>query len=183
MDLKEIMSVSGQGGLFKFITQARNGIIVESFVDNKRSFVSASTKVSSLEEIAVFADDKEVPLKEILKTIHSLEPEVAIPEVGSSPDALKEFMEQVLPEYDRNRVYVSDIKKIVNWYVALKANDLLEFEEAEEEADSGKEKKEDGEPQKEENSGSGKSKKEENPGSDSEKGKKEDGGSQKKDGK
>ena len=60
MDLKEIMSVSGQGGLFKFVSQARNGIVVESFSDKKRSFVSAATKVSALEDIAVFTEKEEV---------------------------------------------------------------------------------------------------------------------------
>jgi len=186
MDLKEIMSVSGQGGLFKFVSQARNGVIVESFADSKRSFVSASTKISSLEEIAVFAVEKEVPLKEILKTIHSLEPEVAVPDPGSSADALKEFMEKVLPEYDRNRVYVSDIKKIVSWYGTLKANGLLEFEEteAETEPDTSSESSHDSDSnsdsdsdlskgKKEEDTGSGKVKKEKDSGS--EKAKKKDG--------
>ena len=143
MDLKEIMSVSGQGRLFKFVSQARNGIIVESFSDNKRSFISASTKVSSLEDIAVFTDEKEIPLKEVFRTIQSLEPEVTIPEPGSAPEELKEFMGKVLPNYNRSRVYVSDIKKIVGWYGTLKEKGLLEFEEevrsdSDADADSGK---------------------------------------------
>ncbi|MBN2480802.1 MAG: DUF5606 domain-containing protein, partial [Bacteroidales bacterium] len=135
MDLKEIMSVSGQAGLFKFVSQARNGIIVESFADKKRSFVSANVKVSSLEDIAVFTDHEEVPLKEILKKIDSLDTGIPIPDSRSTPDALKEFMDKVLPDYDRNRVYVSDIRKIANWYTILKAHDLLKFEP--EDVDSG----------------------------------------------
>jgi hypothetical protein len=132
MDLKEIMSVSGQGGLFKFVSQARNGIIVESFSDNKRRFVSASTKVSALADIAVFTEDEEVPLKQVFKKISSMDDEVNLPDPGSAPDDLKAFMEKVLPDYDRSRVYASDIKKIVNWYQMLKTHDLLDFKEDEE---------------------------------------------------
>lgn len=129
MDLKEIMSVSGQSGLFRFVSQGRNGIIVESFTDNKRSFVSASQKVSSLGDIAIFTDSEEVPLKDVLKNIHDLEPGVPAPDAKSSPDVLKKFMEKVLPNYDRDRVYISDIKKLFSWYNALLELNLLSFEE------------------------------------------------------
>jgi len=136
MDLKEIMSVSGQAGLFKFVSQARNGIIVESFSDKKRSFISASTKVSALEDIAIFTEGEEVPLKQVFKKILSLEGEIILPEAGASPDLLKAFMEKVLPEYDHNRVYVSDIKKVVSWYQTLKEHDLLDFDEEDENSEA-----------------------------------------------
>ena len=130
MDLKEIMSVSGQSGLFKFVSQGRNGIIVESFTDKKRTFVSASQKVSSLGDIAIFTDGDEVPLHDVLKKIHDVEPGIPAPDPKSSPDILKKFMEKVLPNYDRERVYVSDIKKLVSWYNALLELKLLNFDEA-----------------------------------------------------
>jgi hypothetical protein len=129
MDLKEIMSVSGQSGLFRFVSQGRNGIIVESFTDKKRNFVSASQKVNSLADIAVFTDNEEVPLKDVFKKIHELEPGIPAPDAKSSPDILKKFMEKVLPNYDRDRVYISDIKKMVTWYNALLALKLLVFDE------------------------------------------------------
>jgi hypothetical protein len=129
MDLKEIMSVSGQSGLFRFVSQGRNGIIVESFADKKRSFVSTSHKVSSLGDIAIFTDGEEVPLKDVLKRIHELDTGVAVPDSKSSPDVLKKFMETILPNYDRERVYVSDIKKLVSWYNSLHELKLLNFEE------------------------------------------------------
>jgi len=129
MDLKDIMSVSGQSGLFRFVSQGRNGIIVESFTDKKRSFVSASHKVSSLGDIAIFTDGEEVPLKDVLKTIHELEPGVPAPDPRSSPDVLKKFMEKILPNYDRERVYMSDIKKLFAWYNSLLELKLLNFEE------------------------------------------------------
>jgi hypothetical protein len=129
MDLKEIMSVSGQSGLFRFISQGRNGIIVESFTDNKRSFVNTSQKVSSLGDIAIFTENDEVPLKDVLKKIHELQPGIPAPDHKSSPDSLREFMDKVLPDYDRARVYISDIKKLVSWYNTLLDHKLLNFEE------------------------------------------------------
>ena len=129
MDLKEIMSVSGQSGLFRYVSQGRNGIIVESFTDKKRTFVSANQKVSSLGDIAIFTDGEEVPLHDVLKKIHELEPGIPVPGPKSSPDVLKKFMEKVLPAYDRERVYVSDIKKLASWYNTLLELKLLSFEE------------------------------------------------------
>jgi len=129
MDLKEIMSVSGHSGLFKFVSQGRNGIIVESYTDKKRMFVSASQKVSSLNDIAIFTDGDEVPLKDVLKSIHEMEPGTPAPDPKSSPDVLKKFMEKVLPTYDRNRVYISDIKKLASWYNSMLELKILDFTE------------------------------------------------------
>jgi hypothetical protein len=129
MDLKEIMSVSGHSGLFKFVSQGRNGIIVESFADKKRMFVNASQKVSSLNDIAIFTDGDEVPLKDVLKSIHEMAPGTPAPDPKSSPDVLKKFMEKVLPTYDRNRVYISDIKKLASWYNSLLELKMLDFTE------------------------------------------------------
>jgi len=129
MDLKEIMSVSGQSGLFRFISQGRNGIIVEAFSDKKRSFINASSKVSSLEDIAIFTSEEEVPLKQVLKSIFELENGGPAPDPKSSPEELKAFMEKILPTYDHERVYVSDIKKLVTWYNTLLSLNMLSFEE------------------------------------------------------
>jgi hypothetical protein len=123
------MSVSGQSGLFRFISQGRNGIIVESFTDKKRSFINASSKVSSLEDIAIFTSEEEVPLKQVLKSIFELEKGGSAPDPKSSPAELKAFMEKILPTYDQERVYVSDIKKLVTWYNALLSLNMLSFEE------------------------------------------------------
>jgi len=129
MDLKDIMSVSGQSGLFRFISQGRNGIIVEAFSDKKRSFINASSKVSSLEDIAIFTSEEEVPLKQVLKNIFDLEKGGPAPDPKSPPEVLKAFMEKVLPTYDQDRVYHSDIKKLVSWYNTLLSLNMLTFEE------------------------------------------------------
>jgi hypothetical protein len=129
MDLKDIMSVSGQSGLFRFISQGRNGIIVEAFSDKKRSFVNASSKVSSLEDIAIFTSEEEVPLRQVLKNIFDLEKGGSAPDPKSSPEVLKAFMEKILPTYDQDRVYLSDIKKLISWYNTLLSLNMLTFEE------------------------------------------------------
>lgn len=135
MNLKEILAISGYSGLFKFISQGRNGIVVESFTDKKRSFVPATTKVSSLEDIAIFTNEKDVPLKDVFKIMFEKENGAkSIDAKTSSPDELKQYMEKILPDYDREKVYVSDIKKLVTWYNILHDHDLLKFEEEEQPA-------------------------------------------------
>jgi hypothetical protein len=129
MDLKEIMSVSGQSGLFRFVSQGRNGIIVESFTDKKRSFVNASSKVSSLADIAIFTSEEEVPLRQVLKSIFEQENGGPAPDPKSAPEVLKAFMVKVLPSYDQDRVYLSDIKKLVSWYNTLLSLNMLTFDE------------------------------------------------------
>jgi len=142
MDLKEIMSISGHSGLFKFISQGRNGIIVESFADQKRSFVNASNKVSTLEDIAIFTTEEEVPLKTVLKNVHDALNGEQAPDPKSSPEELRTFMEKVLPAYDRDKVYISDIKKLASWYNALLSLDLLKFDETDPEAGTAETKEE-----------------------------------------
>jgi len=139
MDLKDILVISGFGGLFKFISQGRNGIIVESFASKKRTFVSAATKVSSLNEIAIFTDTEEVSLSDVFKSIFQKENGGKTIDPKSSNDELKNFMAEILPNYDKERVYVSDIKKLVIWYGILLDNKLLVFEEEEKKESTEKE--------------------------------------------
>lgn len=133
MKLKDILSISGKGGLYKFISQARNGIIVESFDDGKRTAISASAKVSALEDIAIFTETEEVPLADVFKKIYEKENGEKTIDHKSSPEELKAFIESILPDYDKERVYVSDIKKLIMWYNILIAHNLLKPEEEEEE--------------------------------------------------
>lgn len=131
MNLKEIMSISGHPGLFRYIAQARNGIIVEGLEDKKRINAYASYKVSTLEDIAVFTSSGEVPLKDVFKKIHEKENGGKAPDAKASNEELKKYLESILPEYDRDRVYVSDIKKMLSWYNILHHNEMLDFTEEE----------------------------------------------------
>ena len=129
MNLKDILAISGKGGLFKFISQGRTGIIVESFEDKKRTVIHASSKVSALEDIAIFTETEEVALGDIFNKIHEKENGKETIDHKSSSEELKAFMEEILPEYDKERVYVSDMKKLVQWYNMLHKLDLLKPDE------------------------------------------------------
>lgn len=129
--LKDILSISGFGGLYKFISQGRTGIIVESFEDKKRMNASATAKISALEDIAIFTDTEDLPLKAVFKAISEKENGGEAISHKSSADELKNYFAEVLPDYDRDRVYVSDIKKVVNWYNLLLKFEMLNFDEEE----------------------------------------------------
>lgn len=136
MDLTEILSIGGKPGLYKMLSQTKNGLIVQSLgQDKKRIPVYASDKVSTLEEISIFTYDEDMPLKEVFQQIYEkLEAKKAISH-KSSPNEMKAFMEKVLPNYDKERVYVSDIKKLIQWYNILLSENLISLEKEEEEED------------------------------------------------
>lgn len=134
------MAISGHSGLFKFISQGRHGIIVESLTDGKRNNVNASAKVSSLTDIAIFTNDGEIAFRDVLKKIKETENGGAAISQKSDDKELKKYFEKILPDYDRERVYTSDIKKVITWYNQLQALNLLDIiEEKEAPAEEAKE--------------------------------------------
>jgi len=134
IELKDILSISGRGGLFKFIAQARNGVVVESLEDQKRHVAPASARVSSLVDIAIFTEEEEVPLADIFMKIYDKTGGKESISHKASSDELKSLFVELVPDYDEDRVYVSDIKKVFQWYNQLHANELLEVIEKEEES-------------------------------------------------
>lgn len=133
MALKDILVISGQGGLFKYISQGRNNVIVESLADQKRTTIPASSKISMLDDISIFAENKDVSLCEVFKKIQEKENGGTTIPHKSSDAELKKYFDEVLPEYDKDRVYVSDIRKIVMWYNLLHDLGITDFEVPEEE--------------------------------------------------
>ncbi len=133
--LKDILSISGKGGLFKFIAQARNGIVVESLEDKKRHVAPSTARVSSLEDIAVFTEEEEVPLADIFMMIHEKHEGGETISHKSPAEELKTEFKELVPNYDEERVYLSDIKKVFQWYNQLHGHDMLEIIEKKEEAD------------------------------------------------
>jgi len=133
MEFKDILAISGYPGLYRFVAQAKNGIIVESFDTGKRMHAGAHLKVSSMDDIAVFTHEGEARLIEIFRKISELENGGEAPDPKSNKDILFAYFEKVLPEFDRSRVYQSDIKKILQWYNILLKHNLLNLEESEEE--------------------------------------------------
>ncbi len=131
MYLKGILSISGYPGLYKLISQGKTSIIVESLIDKKRMPAYASSKISALEDIAIFTDGEEVPLKQIFKSIFKLENGGIIPTEKINDKEIKNYFETVLPSYDKIRVYVSDMKKVMQWYNLLHSHNLLNVNEME----------------------------------------------------
>lgn len=129
--LKDILAISGHSGLFKFISQGRSGIIVESLDTKKRMNASATAKISTLEDISIYTDSGEVSLKDIFKAIFDKEEGRETISHKASNDELQSYFEAIVPDYDRDRVYVSDIKKVARWYNILHSYDMLNFEEEE----------------------------------------------------
>lgn len=134
--LKGILAISGHSGLFKMVAESKNSIIVESLDTKKRIPVYSTAKVSALEDIAIYTYEADVPLKDVFKTISDVEDGGAALSPKSSGNELKAYFEKVLPDYDQDRVYVSDIKKVLLWYNTLQEKDMLDFSETEEEDSS-----------------------------------------------
>lgn len=136
MSLDKILSIGGRPGLFKLVTQTRSGFVAESLVDGKRITASLRNNVSVLSEIAVYTLDEELPLRAVFQKIKEKE-NGGKTAVGHKEEKIKleEYFFEVLPDYDEDRVYASDIKKIIQWYNLLNDNGLNDFSEPEEETD------------------------------------------------
>lgn len=136
MNLKEILAIAGYPGLFKYVSQAKNGIIVESLLDKKRMPAYASAKVSALEDIAIFTESAEVPLGDVFTKIFEKESGGPAPDAKSSPDKLAAYFATILPDYDKKKVYSSDIKKVITWYNILHGLNMLNLPEEEKKEDA-----------------------------------------------
>ncbi|MEN9443155.1 MAG: hypothetical protein RIS47_45 [Bacteroidota bacterium] len=129
MNLKDILAISGYGGLYKTIAKTRGGMIVESLIDGKRMPANATAKISALEDIAIYTSAEEVPLKQVLQAIYTKENGGKAIDPKSTGDALKAYFEEVLPDYDKSRVYTSDMKRLFTWYNLLLEKGFIEAEE------------------------------------------------------
>ena len=139
--LKTILSVSGKPGLYKMISQGNNLLIVESLTDKKRIPAYAKDKVISLGDIAIYTNEEEVPLYKVLNSVKEKENcrKIPVDLSKATPDELRAYLAEVLPEFDRERVYPTDIKRLMNWYNILLDAGITEFdpeEEAEEETET-----------------------------------------------
>ena len=134
-DLTRILSISGQSGLFNYVSQARNGVVVESLVDGKRSSFGMTSKMTSLADISIYTDDEEVKLQQVFTNMKEVLGDDDAPSSKSTPETLKALFEKALPAYDRDRFYVSHMKKVVEWYNVLKNHASLDFTDPEAEAE------------------------------------------------
>lgn len=132
MDYSKIIVVSGKSGTFKIMAQSRGGIIAESLTDGKKMPIAANSKVTSIEDIVIFTETDEVKLKEVFKNMKKLADEGTTFSNKVSDNEIKASFEQILPEYDKDRVYVSDMKKIILWFNQLNEHNLIVTETEEE---------------------------------------------------
>lgn len=128
MSLQKILAISGKPGLFELKVQTRTGFVAESLLDGKRITVGMRSNVSLLSEIAVYTYDEEIKLAEIFKAIATKENEGLTISNKEDNATLSSYFREVLPEYDEDRVYVSDIKKILNWYNLLQPKGFVSLE-------------------------------------------------------
>ena len=115
------------------LAQTKNGLVVESMLDGKKFTAFSHERISTLEEISIYTADEDRPLKDILKAIFDMQEGKAAISHKAPAEELKAFFEKAVPDYDKENVYVSDIKKVVNWYNALLEQDMLDFTEEEKE--------------------------------------------------
>ena len=131
MSLEKVLSISGKPGLYKLTTQTRSGFLAESLIDGKKISVSGRHNVSLLSEIAIYTLTEELPLREVFLKISEKENGAEAINHKASKDQLEEYFFSVLPDYDEDRVYPSDIKKVVQWYNLLTKNGITDFSEVE----------------------------------------------------
>ncbi|MDO6821086.1 DUF5606 domain-containing protein [Zobellia sp. 1_MG-2023] len=128
MSLDKILSIGGKPGLYKLVTQTRTGFVAESLIDQKRITVGMRSNVSILSEIAIYTLDEELPLRDVFLKIQVKEKgeKTSVPHKAEKIK-LEEYFFEILPNYDEDRVYASDIKKVIQWYNILHENGITDF--------------------------------------------------------
>ena len=134
MDLSKIMSISGKNGLFKLISQGKNNFIVESLEDGKRVPAFSHDGIATLDNISIFTEDEDVSLTSVFQSIFKKENGNAVPSNINDNTSLKKYFQEILPNYDKERVYVSNIKKVISWYNILIKHNIIDIEEPQAEA-------------------------------------------------
>ena len=131
MEFDKILSVSGKPGLYELKTQTRGGVLAQSLIDGRKIQVNLRNNISILSEISIYTYTEEVPLKEIFHKIYQKTEGQKSIDHKSPKKELENYFREILPEYDEDRVYQSDLKKIIQWYNILIENDFTDFEDEE----------------------------------------------------
>ena len=138
--LKEILSISGKPGLQKLVSNSSNAIIVESLIDGKRFPAYSNSKIIALEDISIYTEEEDMPLKEVYKRIYTKENGQSALSHKESSEKIIAYFNEIVPEYDKDRVYTSDMKKIIQWYNLLTEKGMLNFSEEESKEENKEEK-------------------------------------------
>jgi len=132
MDLSKILSITGRPGLYKVVGESKSNIVVESLTDGKRGPAFSHERISTLKDISIYTEDEDVPLEDVFKKIFELvDGKPVLNPKKASANEIKELFAKALPDYDRDSVYVSDMKKVFTWYNFLLEKGLMEFTEEE----------------------------------------------------
>lgn len=132
--LKEILSISGKPGLQKLISNSSNAIIVESLLDGKRFPAYSNSKIIALEDISIYTENEDMPLKEVFQRMYTKENGQKAINHKAPTENIIAYFNEIVPEYDKDRVYTSDMKKIIQWYNLLIDKGILVFNEEESES-------------------------------------------------
>lgn len=149
MDLSDILTISGKSGLYKVVSQTKTGLVAESLTDGKKIPVFLSDRSSALEDISIFTLTEDIPLKEVLLKIFEKEAGKPCIDPKEDPAKLKAYFETILPDYDQERVYLSDIKKVFAWYNLLLEKEMIKPDEPEAEGNAEEKPSEEEKPKKE----------------------------------
>lgn len=131
MEFKDVIAISGMSGLYKVSAQSRSGVIVESLADGKKTPIGTNHRISSLADISVFTKTDDLPLSQVLKTIHTKTGGTVSVDLKADPEELKKYFKGIVEDFDDQRVYASDIKKMLSWYLQLK--DKVDFDKIDKE--------------------------------------------------
>ena len=135
MKISDVLAISGKPGLFKILASSSKNLVVESMLDGKRSSIPGTLRVSCLSDITMYTINEDVPLREIIKSMYDKNKGKAAISHNSSPQEVKDFVDSVVDDLDHDRVYASDLRKLVQWYNLLISQKALPFEEEEEKED------------------------------------------------
>ena len=141
MDLSKILTITGKSGLYKVISSTQSSLVAESLDDGKRIPVFASSRSSTLEDISIFTKSEDVPLKDVLWKMHEAETgKKSSVDHKADNESLKDYFEKIVPDYDKERVYPSDIKKVIKWYNTLLEHNMITKPDKEEDKEESDEK-------------------------------------------
>ena len=132
-DLTKILSISGQHGLFEYVAQARNGVIIEALSDKKRTVADAKSRITTLADISIYTTEGEIKLQEVFLKMKDVLGDADAPTSKAAPEELKALFAKAIPDYDADRFYVSHMKKVVDWYEDIKKYASFDFVNPEEE--------------------------------------------------
>ena len=141
MKITDILAVAGKPGLYQVLASGSASIVVESMVDGKRSSIPGTARVSNLADITMYTHDDDVPLLDILNRMHEAQKGEAGPSHKDAAQAIRDFVDGIVPELDHDRVYQSDLKKLVQWYNLLVGKGAFPLEAPEDPEEKAKEEK------------------------------------------